>query len=251
MSHGFKYQEVHIVFDRYRSHSIKGGARKKRSKGFAPVRREITNSNVPLPKNWSNFLFLSENKADLCKFLSDRILEHDFGDLEVVLSGGFKDESHAQSTNPNRNTDGLRASHEEADTRMVLHAVHSTASNVVVMVRDTDVVLLLAHHFAKMKCSQLWVMGGTAKDRTYIPVHEISRTLSLEQVTNLLAFHAVTGCDSTSKLASITKVSAWKAFCGDNCKLLSGLGCWPLDQDVLRNVEAFVVKLYKVRYEVF
>lgn len=173
LSNGYKYREVHVVFDRYVSQSVKAGTRKKRAKGFAPVRRDITDSNVPLPKNWSSFLFLSENKADLCRFLSDRILEHDFGDLEVVLSGGFAEESHAQSTDPTRNVDSLRASHEEADTRMILHAVDSTANNVVVMTRDTDVVLLLAHHFAKMKCSHLWVMSGTARDIKYIPVHDI------------------------------------------------------------------------------
>jgi len=163
----------------------------------------------------------------------------------VVLSGGFKDESHAQSSNPSRNVDFLKASHEEADTRMILHAVNSNTDSIVVMTRDTDVVLLLAHHFAKMKCSYLWVMSGTARDTKYIPVHDICQKLSADQVTTLMAFHAITGCDSTSKLASTTKVAAWKLF-GESCQLLKGLGQSPLADSVLRNVEEFVVKLYKV-----
>lgn len=130
---------------------------------------------------------------------------------------------------------------------MVLHAVHSTADNVVVMTRDTDVVLLLTYHFAKMRCSHLWVMSGTARDTKYIPVHDICSKLMPEQVSHLLAFHAITGCDSTSKFASITKVGAWKAFSGTNCELLGRLGQSPLEEDVISNVEKFVVKLYKVR----
>lgn len=67
----------------------------------------------------------------MCRLLSDKILEHDFGDLGGF--GLFIDESHAQSTNPTRNVDSLKASHKEADNCIVLHAVDSTANNVVVM----------------------------------------------------------------------------------------------------------------------
>ncbi|CAG9822800.1 unnamed protein product, partial [Phaedon cochleariae] len=43
-----------------------------------------------------------------------------------------------------------------------------------------------------------------------------------------------------------TKVGAWKAFSGTNCELLGRLGQSQLEEDVLSNVEKFVVKLYKV-----
>ncbi|CAG9815766.1 unnamed protein product, partial [Phaedon cochleariae] len=43
-----------------------------------------------------------------------------------------------------------------------------------------------------------------------------------------------------------TKVGAWKAFSGTNCEPLGRLGQSPLEEDVLSNVEKFVVKLYKV-----
>lgn len=87
--------------------------------------------------------------------------------------------SHVQSTDSTRNVDCLRASHEEADTRMILRAVNSTSKNIIVITRDTDVVLLSAHHFDKMKCSHLWVMSGTARDMKYIPIHDIVRNFHL------------------------------------------------------------------------
>ncbi|CAG9823189.1 unnamed protein product [Phaedon cochleariae] len=70
-----QYDEVHVVFDRYRYLSVKADTRKHRGKGFAPVRRVIKNEGVPLPKNWSSFLALSENKADLARFLSEEAMK--------------------------------------------------------------------------------------------------------------------------------------------------------------------------------
>ncbi|XP_031342147.1 uncharacterized protein LOC116180846 [Photinus pyralis] len=142
------------------------------------------------------------------------------------------------------------STHEEADTRMVLHTVHAEADNAVVLVRDTDVLLLYVHHFAKMKPSKVWIMSGTARDRNFIPIHDICEKLSPEQKHNLLAFHAITGCDSTSKIASITKRNAWKFFKGHTCSLLEGLGSIPLTDQVVANAEEFVIQLYKVSTEI-
>ena len=244
-SYAIRYNEVHVVFDRYRALSVKAATRRKRAKGFAPVRRVIKNCGVPLPKDWSSFLAMPDNKADLARFLCEEALKHDFGPLEVVLSGGFPDETHVASTDDTRDVSNLKATHEEADTR-ILHAVQCNRDNVVVSVRDTYVILLFIHHFQKMKCVKCWVMCGTARDRKYIPIHEVCEKRGPEQILHLMAFHAITGCDTTSKLASITKTGAWKTFVGDTCTLLHGLGEAPMSDQVLENVEKFVVQLYKV-----
>ena len=46
---GSSYDEIHLVFDRYREVSIKEGTRAKRGRGIHPVRRVIEDPNVPLP----------------------------------------------------------------------------------------------------------------------------------------------------------------------------------------------------------
>ncbi|KAK5894619.1 hypothetical protein CesoFtcFv8_011293 [Champsocephalus esox] len=69
---GEKYQRVDVVFDRYRDKSIKTGTRRKRKQRHRPVRREIVNDSVPLPADWSSFMALEENKADLARILSNR-----------------------------------------------------------------------------------------------------------------------------------------------------------------------------------
>ena len=47
----------------------------------------------------------------------------------------------------------LQSKHEEPDTRLVLHAVHSQFHRVVVSSSDTDVLLLLVSHFQSMSAS--------------------------------------------------------------------------------------------------
>ena len=65
---GSRYDQIHVLFDSYERSSIKAGTRERRTKATRPVRRVIKNENVPVPNNWSNFLALSENKADLARF---------------------------------------------------------------------------------------------------------------------------------------------------------------------------------------
>ncbi|CAG9818076.1 unnamed protein product [Phaedon cochleariae] len=125
---------------------------------------------------------MPENEADFERFLSEEALKYDFESLEVVLSGGFEDESRVESTVKDRDLIHLRATHEKTDTRLVLHTVLADAENVVVSVRDTDVILLSLHYFSKMKCSKVWIMSGTAIDRRFMPIHDVCDRLAPGQV---------------------------------------------------------------------
>lgn len=69
-------------------------------------------------------------------------------DKVVVVGGGFATETEVQSTDPEMDTTMLESNHEEADTRMILHCLQTDASNVVVVARDTDVLVFLLAHFS-------------------------------------------------------------------------------------------------------
>ena len=107
-----------------------------------------------------------------------------------------------------------RANHEEADTRVVLHCIHAETEDVVVAARDTDILLLLLAFFSSMKCKQLWMKAGTPKQKKYFPIHEIRQKLSFPEsvYSALLAFHAITGCDTVSYFSGHTKKTAWSVF---------------------------------------
>jgi hypothetical protein len=84
----------------------------------------------------------------------------------------------------------LYCSHEEADTRMLLHAMHAdnefgrknTKGRIIVKSPDTDVFVLCVHFFPSMSnTKELWFQTGTitrTKDcRRYLPVHDICSML--------------------------------------------------------------------------
>ena len=81
----------------------------------------------------------------------------------------------------------------------------------------------------------------TSHQQKYIPVHKISLPQPL--VSNLPAFHALTGCDTVSQFLGISKSSAWKVY-QTNWFCLDGLGKEPLSEETLRGAEKFVCKLY-------
>ena len=95
------------------------------------------------------------------------------GDKEIVVSGGFTDEQEIKSSKENSDVSHLSSTHEEADTRLVLHAVYSQHDIVVVASRDTDVLLLLVSHFSRAYCSELWMLSGSSKKNWYFPIHTI------------------------------------------------------------------------------
>ena len=116
---------------------------------------------------------------------------------DLVTGGGFTNATEARSTK--RSKISLHANHEEADTRLILHsceAVKEGYQRVLVHSRDTDVFLLLVHFFSD--AAEVWMISGTAKKRKCYPVHAVSQRLTPAVRDNLLSFHALTGCDSTS-----------------------------------------------------
>ena len=89
------------------------------------------------------------------------------------------------------------------------------------------------------------MMAGTSKERRFIPIHEIHSKLSSEVLASLMAFHAISGCDTTSYIRGQTNRSMWKTYT-DNSQLLQGLGKGPLTEEIVQAVEKFFCNVYKV-----
>jgi hypothetical protein len=245
----YDVMRVDLVFDNYKDESIKCMTRKHRAGNECKlIRRVIEGRNVPVPLNWETFINMSENKRDLTSFLSEELMSKARTCLtqrkRLVIAGGFKNIDHVATSNEVDCT-RLIADHEEADTRMVLHA-HDAAlqgfKRTLVHSRDTDVLVLLVHFFPQLS-SELWMISGTAKQRNCIPVHTVHNSLPPEVTVNLPAYHALTGCDSTSQFAGRGKRTTWKTYISVPA-LLIGLGAAELTETILTNVEQFVATLY-------
>ena len=252
---------VDVVFDRYIGpESIKAPTRQKRTGKKRPIRKVIDNDDVPLPQVWSQFISLDENKSNLAEFLSQKIVNHGTvlpDTMELVTGGGFHDPYKACSSKLGRIAE-LECNHEEADTRLIFHAlqaVNSGYERLLVVCQDTDVLLLLLH-FLGPKPVETWMVSGTVHQRKCYPIHEISGKLSQPVIDNILGFHALTGCDTTSSITGYGKRSCWKTF-KDFPLLLHGVG----RDGAMDNVEEYLCRLYgapnlhggvdKGRYEMF
>ena len=81
----------------------------------------------------------------------------------------------------------------------------------------------------------------------FIPIHRLHSSLGQPLCKALPAFHALTGCDSTSALQGIGKTTALKILLKDNQfqQQLSHFGAGPaVSNELLVSSEAFICYLY-------
>ena len=144
-----------------------------------------------------------KNKQKLFQFLAQCIVSlHE--EKQVITTKG-KDILCSPARN---NTTNLApCTHEEANTRMTLHAADAVQEGyrkIVLRTVDTD-VLVLAIAFAAILQEQqvqqvdVWTAMGT--HFRYIAAHEISNNLASGMSKALPVFHAFTGCDTVSCFA--------------------------------------------------
>lgn len=236
---------VDIVWDRYDSNSLKMTAREARGVG---IRRHVA-CDVPIPRNWQAFLRTDMNKTELFSFLSTAASKMHLEpgkqliatlDQKVITVPVLHDVTRLSP-----------CSHEEADTRLILHAAHAAQGGVKrLLIRsvDTDVVVLAVAFRQHIACDELWIAFGTGKHFRYIAVHEIADTLGPLKSAALPVFHAITGCDTTSSFAGKGKKTAWDTWTNNpdiTAAFLEISSCPSSISDFCFSViERFVVKLY-------
>lgn len=155
-------------------------------------------------KSWKNFLALSCNKVEVVKFLVSfwRRSECRKKLAEKVLYVTQEEECWRITSSSFEIVPDLRCSHEEADTRIVLHALHCQCP-FIVHADDTDVLVLLLGHSTSLNRIGFMKMGKGQKTRI-IQLHLIREKLlkDLEStpgisedqfLKSLIGMHAFTG----------------------------------------------------------
>ena len=71
-------------------------------------------------------------------------------------------------------------SHEEADTRILLHVAHCAQGLRKLLIRtvDTDVVVLAIGHFPAFRLDELWVRFGVVTHFRQIAIQEIVKNVN-------------------------------------------------------------------------
>ncbi|KAL9983228.1 hypothetical protein ACROYT_G005368 [Oculina patagonica] len=181
------------------------------------------------------------NKTSLVRFLCETWVKTAKSELKpekrFLIGGGFRDPSDAVEVVNGTITPlpDLQADHEEADTRILLHAKHAseTCGRVIIQSPDTDVAVLSVHFFSTLR---LAVSFGSRPDN-----------LGRAVCDALPGLHAITGCDTTSGLASIGKKKALKALRSNTIvseQLVSLGSTIPPTQKTMESCESFICSLY-------
>jgi len=135
--------------------------------------------------------------------------------------------------------------------RLLLHAKYAADTSpecrIVLQSPDTDVLALSVAHFSDINCAELWSKTGVKERLRYVPVHAVSQEIGEKMCRALLAFHAITGCDSTSALAGIGKKKGWQLLSRgeqhqDSLGLLGAQG--NLSGNIAAKCEGFICDLY-------
>lgn len=245
LSYSSKYKRTDIVFDVYKTSSLKAETRLKRGEGS---RRRVTDK-TKLPPIWTSFLRDSDNKTELFEYLADKIVCMCPDNVVVVTKG-----EQALSNTP-INTEGLcPCNHEEADSRVFTHALHAAkqqTQSVLIKACDTDIIVIAVGVFASLQdagLERLWVEFGHGQSLRWLPIHDLVMNLGPEKSRGMLFFHAFTGCDVVSAFRGRGKTTAWQtwAVCPEVSPIFSKLSQYPptiedADLDIL---EKFVVTMY-------
>ena len=212
LAEGNGSSRLDVIFDVYREKSIKNAERKKRANTTTAQQYKNILATHKI-KQWHHFLQSASNKANLIRFLCNVWKAEPFrsrlGDKHLYF--GYDEECLKLTKEKVEVAEHLRRNHEEADTRMLLHAKGAAFSNeaIIIVSEDTDVLILAAAKAFEVDANIYQKRGNQTRTR-FVNVTEISNILGTIISSCLPGLHAFTGCDSVSAFAGKGKATALK-----------------------------------------
>ena len=137
---------------------------------------------------------LSYPEAELTTFLSKKVMERGeaTGKQVIVACSTERKATH-------KNASHLQSDHEEADTRIILHALDATAdvaTKLSIYSLDTAI-----NHYLEMCSNTSFVTRYKERTRRIIKLQPIVEALGSAKTAALPAFHALTGADNTGSFS--------------------------------------------------
>ena len=238
--------DVYLIFDRYHEYSIKSTMRDGRETGITRKHHLLWTTKLPAEKV---VLSSVENKKQLIRILCEELTEdrlfhlRSTGDHKLVVTG--EDPCPIEVQNEERSTRyDLETHQEEADIIIVLKWV-GEAQSISVISDDTDVFVLLLHHYQLAGLEVPLTMESPSKERAILDIN-LTQAKHKEIVTNLLPVHAISGCDTVACYLGIGKGRVIKRL-KEGCDL-SAIGnvLAPLQQ-VIHQATRFISVCYGMK----
>lgn len=254
-----KTQRLDFVTDSYWKLSVKSLERARRGCGKAHL---IGGPRTKVPRDWKQFLLNDDNKKQLTNFILEQWKQDKYAPrlhmrevLFVCEKRVIKLHSPGGRITIAEEVRRLYSSHEEADTKMVLHCLDiasHTKDNTTIILRspDTDVFILLLY-FTQDLMHKILFDTGKGDKRRLIDVKKVAEVEGREICNALPAIHAFTGCDTSSAFVKRGKTGPLKLLKSQRDDFLDAflsLGRSPDVSDHLyEKLEHFVCIMYSRR----
>ena len=246
MASQYKSVRVDVVFDRYSRLSIKSIEHARRANEQQSTRQQILSVQQKLPVRWKNYLQNGKNKDELVEFLYTQWAKSPSAVAHVVAHGSLCHIIDAHGVLP---INELYSDHEEADTRLLLHARHASLTKptaVVIWTPDTDVLFIALSHVSDIPCRLLVETGRSDKVRV-LDVTRLEENAGPLLAKCLIGLHVFTGADTTSAFHGRGKKRAYDMLLADLRFQIAfaELGSsFEISDDLKKILEAFVCLLY-------
>ena len=226
--------------------SLKEATRKKRQRDQDPIYYRITDSTDISKASMKKLLSHTKTKHELTIYLANKAIEQIRRQRERRFIVSFGSECKAT----HKDVSHLASNHEEADTKIILHAVDATtdgATEIQIHSPDTDVFVLALRRYPQM-CSKVSFVTGRGTHHKSIMLEPIVQALGEAKTAALPAFHAFSGADNTGCFSGYGKPLCWKAFISLEEEVIwemPKLGTMlTLQGETIEAFEKFLCKLY-------
>ena len=188
---------MHFSRDRYNHLSLKSLEQQHMYRDKLSNLRSVSITQSPTNKSYSLYL---PTRPDFLNFLCERWCN------EEQLGGGFKDETKSVLVTAGIVTDvaALESTQEEADTRVILHSIHSVqkeyVERIIIHTNDTDTVVISCVYYTSTllrDLSELSMLVRTARG-SYLPIHGIASAVGPSTSHALPFIHSLSERDTTS-----------------------------------------------------
>ena len=202
--------ELHLVFDRYDIPlSLKSATRARRQHDQEPVAYHITDSTHIARIPMKRLLSHTKTKMEMTAYLARKVLERSEQEGRNVVVA-WSNECNAT----HRDVSRLSSCQEEADTKMILHAMDATmhgTTEINIFSPDTDVFILLLRRYPEL-CQNVNFIIGIGQRHRVIKLQPIVQALGETKIAALPALHAMSDADITGSFANKGKLTWWKVF---------------------------------------
>ena len=221
-------------------------AQERLARGMHHVNLASISHKQKLLEDMALFWNSASNKILIQEYFVDWMIEAKCYN-QTIYVGGIED-GKCKKLSPNQDMilvpELYSNKHEEADDRIMMHishAGHIGIKSVLVFSADTDVFVGLSYHYlSSFNIEELHVIiGGSKHMQKTVPIHLLVRQLNPVLISCLPAIHALTGCDTTSKVG--TKAAIMKKSV--DLELIRSFGKTDLSISVLENAEQFLLQM--------